>query len=266
MEIQNLSICQQQHLGVYWTHATQVSRDLCLLGFFTLKWPRQYSEQGVIGCLKTGRVGDVKESENLFIHSVVKCYLSFSFPPKQCFHLSIQIGDPDCFSPLLYQPFSWFCAPEVRKLWVVSISHCEDSYPSTLELFLGGSKTSFCLSLIALLKSSDSPGKTQHKRKMLTWEASILSHGNCPNLQCTSVLQGMANSIEWVQSQGRGWMGDFHDIAQEPNLVLPAWWVNMLLWPASTNCHKGTWYLVTTNLEPRKHRGDGTQSFLQQHC
>lgn len=110
----------------------------------------------------------MKESENLFIHSVVKCYLSFSFPLKQRFHWSVQIGDPAWFSPLLYQPFSWFCAPEVRKLLVVGIFHCEDSYPSTLELFLGGSKTSFWLSLIALLRTSDSLGKAQHKRKMLT--------------------------------------------------------------------------------------------------
>lgn len=111
----------------------------------------------------------------------------------------------------------------------MGISHCEDSYPSTLEVFSGDNKASFSwLRLIPLLRTSDSLGEAQHKRKMLTWEASILFHGNCFNLQCISALQGTANTVEWVQSQGRGWMGDFHDIAQEPNLVLPAWWVNIV--------------------------------------
>lgn len=40
----------------------------------------------------------MKENENLFIRSVVKCYLSFSLSLKQRFHLSVQIGDLACFT------------------------------------------------------------------------------------------------------------------------------------------------------------------------
>lgn len=53
-------------------------------------------------------------------------------------------------------------------------------------------------------------------------------------------------------------MGDFHDIAQEPNLGLPAWWVNTVAMTRLSKLYPGTQYLVTTILEPRKQGGDGT--------
>lgn len=143
------------------------------------------------------------------MHSVVKWHLSFSLPLKQNFHLFVQIWDPAYLNS--------------SALAFVLVLCSRGKKVTGSGLFLDGSKMSFsCLSLILLLRTSDSLGKAQDKRDMLAWKVSVPSHGNCLSLQCTTALQRTADTVGWVQSQGPGWMGDFHYIGQEPTLVLPA--------------------------------------------